>query len=74
VAVIEWADRFPELIPSHALWVLLEYEGDARRVTLWEAPGGEISWAEHLPTSSAPGESLWTVTDRPGPWEQPASV
>lgn len=73
VAVIEWADLYPELIPSHALWVLLEHEEGARRVTLWEGPGGEVSWATDLPASCAPGETAWTPTVRPGPWEQLSS-
>jgi len=74
IAVVEWADRFPELIPSHALWVLLEHEEGARRVTLWEGPGGEISWANDLPTAGPTGESVWKATARPGPWEPPPSA
>jgi tRNA threonylcarbamoyladenosine biosynthesis protein TsaE len=70
VSVVEWADLFPELIPSHALWVLLEHESGSRRVTLWEGPGGDISWASQLPTSRVPGEYNWTPTDRRGPWER----
>jgi len=72
IAVIEWADLFPELIPSNALWVLLEHEGESRRVTLWEGSGGDISWAKALPTADRIGASQWSPTARRGPWE-PAS-
>ena len=74
VSIVEWADRFSELIPSHALWVLLEHEGDARRATLWEGPGGDVSWARELPASRAAVGETWTETDRPGPWVAPSSV
>ncbi len=33
VAVVEWADLHPSLIPEHALWVRLTYAGDARSAT-----------------------------------------
>lgn len=29
--VIEWADRFPELLPPHSIRVHIEHEGDQRR-------------------------------------------
>jgi tRNA threonylcarbamoyladenosine biosynthesis protein TsaE len=33
VAVVEWADRFPEVIPGNATWWNLEYESeDSRRI------------------------------------------
>lgn len=73
VAVVEWADLFPELIPSNALWVLLEHEDESRRVTLWEGAGGDVSWASALPTADRLGASEWTPTARHGPWEQPSS-
>src|SRR5215470_19759993 len=28
VSVIEWADRFPELIPEHALWISFETKSE----------------------------------------------
>ncbi|MGB9861659.1 MAG: tRNA (adenosine(37)-N6)-threonylcarbamoyltransferase complex ATPase subunit type 1 TsaE [Candidatus Bipolaricaulaceae bacterium] len=31
VTAVEWADRFPELIPKDAIWVTLEHAGDDRR-------------------------------------------
>jgi len=74
VAVIEWADLFPEIIPSNALWVSLEHEAGGRRVTLWEGPGGDISWASTLPTATQPGATAWITTARPGPWEQQSSA
>ena len=34
VSVIEWADRFPELIPGHALWISFEIKSEnARTIT-----------------------------------------
>jgi tRNA threonylcarbamoyladenosine biosynthesis protein TsaE len=29
--VIEWADRFPELVPAGALWVRIRHAGEGRR-------------------------------------------
>lgn len=31
LVVMEWADRFPELVPPHAVHVRLEHEGNGRR-------------------------------------------
>lgn len=31
ITAVEWADRFPDLIPKGAIWVFLEHVGDARR-------------------------------------------
>ncbi len=31
VTAVEWADRFPDVIPKDAIWVFLEHEGDDRR-------------------------------------------
>ena len=34
VSVIEWADRFPELIPDHARWISFEIKSEnARKIT-----------------------------------------
>jgi tRNA threonylcarbamoyladenosine biosynthesis protein TsaE len=34
LSVIEWADRFPELIPQHARWILFETKsGNQRAIT-----------------------------------------
>jgi len=52
VTVVEWADKFPSLIPGHALWLRLEHDGDRRRVTAWEpdeplgVAGTSPDWAE----------------------------
>ena len=32
VSVIEWADRFPELIPEQALWISLEIKSEGQRI------------------------------------------
>jgi tRNA A37 threonylcarbamoyladenosine biosynthesis protein TsaE len=29
--VIEWADRFPELVPPDAVWVRIRHAGEGRR-------------------------------------------
>lgn len=29
--VIEWADRFPELVPPEAVWVRIRHAGEGRR-------------------------------------------
>ena len=32
VSVIEWADRFPELIPDHARWIFFEIKSECQRI------------------------------------------
>ena len=32
VSVIEWADRFPELIPDHARWISFEIKSECQRI------------------------------------------
>ena len=32
VSVIEWADRFPDLIPEQARWISFEIKSEARRI------------------------------------------
>jgi len=32
VLVIEWADRFPELIPDHARWISFEIKSECQRI------------------------------------------
>jgi len=32
VSVIEWADRFPELIPKQARWILFEIKSESTRM------------------------------------------
>jgi tRNA threonylcarbamoyladenosine biosynthesis protein TsaE len=40
ISVIEWADKFPELIPAEARWISLEPKSETDRViTLREDPG-----------------------------------
>lgn len=35
VTAVEWADRFPTVIPKDAIWVILEHEGgDRRKITI----------------------------------------
>ena len=37
VSVVEWADKFPELIPDSARWVLFFAESETQRVIVTEA-------------------------------------
>ena len=32
VCVIEWADRFPDLVPAHARWIFLEIKSERQRI------------------------------------------
>ena len=32
VCVIEWADRFPDLVPAHARWIFFEIKSEGRRI------------------------------------------
>jgi tRNA threonylcarbamoyladenosine biosynthesis protein TsaE len=32
VSVIEWADRFPDLNPAHARWILFEIKSERQRI------------------------------------------
>ena len=36
VSVIEWADRFPELIPQQARWILLEIKPENQRAITFQ--------------------------------------
>ena len=36
VSVIEWADRFPELIPQQARWIVFEIKSQNQRVITFE--------------------------------------
>jgi tRNA threonylcarbamoyladenosine biosynthesis protein TsaE len=31
VVIVEWADRFPQLMPEHTRWFFLEHAGEAGR-------------------------------------------
>ena len=32
VCVIEWADRFPDLVPAHARWIFFEIKSERQRI------------------------------------------
>jgi tRNA threonylcarbamoyladenosine biosynthesis protein TsaE len=36
VMIVEWADRFPQLMPSHTRWLALDLAGDGRTLRLPE--------------------------------------
>jgi len=66
LAVIEWADRFPSLLPGHAVWVVLEHANDGRRAALFEPDGPEDGWLSEL---SLPGEP-WETVRAERPWDR----
>jgi len=43
VSVIEWADRFPELIPEHARWISFQIKSERQRIITIFSPGDENS-------------------------------
>ena len=45
VSVIEWADRFPELIPEQALWISFEIKSERQRMITLFHDGHENSRA-----------------------------
>ncbi len=73
IAIIEWADRFPGILPLNSLWLRLDHEGEQRRLEVWlghEEPSVS-HWAGRLP---APGPDLeWNETTAVPPWERPCS-
>jgi tRNA threonylcarbamoyladenosine biosynthesis protein TsaE len=38
VVIVEWADRFPGLMPAHTRWFRLEHAGEEGRLVTEEAP------------------------------------
>lgn len=68
VALVEWADRFPGLLPHHAIWISLEHEGAGRRVTVWEAEGGDPRWIDAISLPGSGGGTPWTACTHTGPW------
>jgi len=67
LSVVEWADRVPDLIPAHALWLRLEHVDSGRRVTLAEGGGADVAGARARP-GPREGET-WTETDEWTPWD-----
>lgn len=70
VAVVEWADRFPELIPRHGLWVVLDHDEDARQVALLEDAADPTWGLAELPgLAGLPGlEGEWQPIDTTTAW------
>ena len=50
LSVVEWADRAPEIFPSHSLWISLEYgrDEDERVITIDESGEGHRNLLEAL--------------------------
>jgi tRNA threonylcarbamoyladenosine biosynthesis protein TsaE len=45
VSVIEWADRFPDLVPEHARWISCEIKSERQRTITFVEDGDENSRA-----------------------------
>jgi len=45
VSVIEWADRFPDLVPQHARWISFEIKSERQRIITLLDQGDENSRA-----------------------------
>ncbi len=71
VAVVEWADRLPDLLPGHALWIELDHAELGRRVIAWE-PDEPLGIAG-IELPAAAGEERWSEIDRTPPWERSSS-
>ena len=71
VAIVEWADRFSEILPPGSLWLRLDHEGEQRRVTVWLPPRGDSAscWLDRLPAPRQ--DQRWTESELAPPWEQP---
>lgn len=68
VAIVEWADKLPTLLPGHALWIELEHSGASRRVTIWGAEEGDP-----IDPASLPEAERWTAIDGTPPWARSRS-
>ena len=68
LAVVEWAELLPALLPGTALWLRLEHGGDTRRVVVGERDGGPLDWLV-----DATGDLEWIATNEPAPWEASSS-
>lgn len=68
VTIVEWADKLPDLLPAHALWIELEHRGARRLVTIWGAPDGPP-----IEPASLPEAERWTIRDGTTPWERSCS-
>lgn len=43
ISIIEWADRFPELIPEQACWICFEMKSERQRIITLSRPRNEDS-------------------------------
>jgi tRNA threonylcarbamoyladenosine biosynthesis protein TsaE len=43
ISIIEWADRFPELIPEQAYWICFEMKSERQRIITLSRPRNEDS-------------------------------
>ena len=67
LAVVEWADRIPEIMPPHTLWIRLDPQESGRCVRLWEGDGGDVSWVDAIELPESDGGERWTPTTIPMP-------
>jgi tRNA threonylcarbamoyladenosine biosynthesis protein TsaE len=73
LAVVEWADRIPEIMPPWTLWIRLDPQESGRRVSLWEGDGGDISWVDAIRLPASQGAERWISTTIPTPWADSSS-
>lgn len=84
VAVVEWADRAPSVLPPDSLWVRIVPCGEGRDL-LFHEPRGDVRWLtepsaqefvwtnpispKHQPPSSSPScSSPWPCVSTTGAW------
>ena len=61
VSIVEWADRFTELLPPDTIWIFLDHLGDSRRLIWWTH---DMEWLRDLVRTFSP-ELLWKPIPRP---------
>ena len=65
LAVVEWAELIPEIMPPHTLWIRLDPQATGRRVSIWEGDGGDVAWVEAIQLPPCDGGERWMATKTP---------
>jgi tRNA threonylcarbamoyl adenosine modification protein YjeE len=68
VVIVEWADKLPALLPTHAIWIELEHSGARRRVTVWGAEEGDP-----IDPASLLEVDQWNTIEGVPPWARSRS-
>jgi tRNA threonylcarbamoyladenosine biosynthesis protein TsaE len=68
LAVVEWADRFPDLMPPRTTWLRLDHEDGRRRVWVCEREPGDLEWLSRVVLPDAGGKERWEWRKIPPPW------